>query len=377
MNRFATKLFIYFFFLILAIPSIQGTFKIFSEPKLGGYVAEIPKPNFSIATILSGDFQEQAELFLIRTYGLRAYFIRIYNQMQFSLFKKAHADLTIIGKRNCLFGMGYINAHYGKTFIGSTQINKKVDQLKQIQDTLNRIGKDLLVVIASSKGTYYNEFIPDLLKVKVDTSNYEYYATQFLSKNVNSIDFNKCFLAWKDTCSFPLYPKLGVHWSEYGGFLATDSLLKYVDAKRAIDLPDIKLKSLTISKAKNGDIDYQDGMNLLFDIDNELYAYPVVTYNKIGKDSLRVLIVGDSFFYSMGSTNFLNEAFYHSEYWFYNLGVFKQDAFTADELQTFYKKVSQFDFIILVTQEGTMHSFSWRIIEDLHCCFFEKNFIIN
>ncbi len=372
MNRLTTKLFILFLLLIILVPSIQGTFKLFKEPKLGGYVAEIPKPNFSIANILNGNYQDRVELFLNRTYGFRAWFIRVYNQMQFSFFKKAHADLTIVGKNNCLFGKGYIDAHYGKTFIGSKLINQKVVQIKQIQDTLNSQGKDLLVIIASSKGTYYNEYIPDRYKVKTDTANYDYFAAQFLSKKVNCIDFNKGFLEWKDTCQFPLYAKLGVHWSEYGAYLATDSLLKFIETKRNIDLPDMILKNLTVKKAQNGDIDTQAGMNLLFPINNDLYAYPSATYNKSGKDTLKVLIVGDSFFYAMNATNFLKEAFFDSEFWFYNNGVFKNESFTKEELQTFYKKVNQFDYIILLTQEGTLHSFSWRFIEDLHKCYHEE-----
>jgi len=354
----------------MVIPPIQGTFKLFNEPKLGGYVAEIPKPNFSIVNILNGNYQDRVELFFNRSYGFRAWFIRVYNQVQFSIFKKAHADLTIVGKKNCLFGQGYIDAHYGKTFIGSRLINQKVDQIKQIQDTLNQLGKDLLVIIASSKGTYYNEYIPERLKVKADTTNYDYYAAQLLKKKVNCIDFNKGFLEWKDTSRYPLYARLGVHWSYYGAYLATDSLLKYIETKRIIDLPDMILKNLTVKKAQNGDIDTQVGMNLLFDINDDLYAYPEVIFNKSEKDSLRVLIVGDSFFYAMNATHFLKEAFYDSEFWFYNNGVFKNEAFTAGELQTFFEKVKKFDSIILLTQEGTLHSFSWRFIEDLHLCFF-------
>jgi len=375
MNRLTTQLFILILLLILVVPPIQGTFKLFKEPKLGGYVSEIPKPNFSVANIFNVSYQERVELFLNRTYGFRAWFIRAYNQMQFSFFKKAHADLTIVGKNNCLFGQGYIDAHYGKTFIGSRLINQKVDEIKQIQDTLNHLGKDLLVIIASSKGTYYNEYIPDRLKVKVDTANYDYFASQFLKKKVNCIDFNKGFLEWKDTCQYPLYAKLGVHWSEYGAYLATDSLLNFIEAKRAIDLPDMILKNLALKKAQKGDIDTQAGMNLLFDISNDLYAYPDVTYNKSGKDSLKVLIVGDSFFYAMNATNFLKEAFHDSEFWFYNNGVFKTDAFTTGELQTFFEKVTKFDYIILITQEGTLHSFSWRFIEDLHLCYFANDSI--
>jgi len=370
MKSIHTKFYLYIFLGILLFPAFQSVFKLAPEPKLGGYISEITKPNFTLKNLFNGNYQERAELYINRTYGFRAWFIRVFNQIQFSFFNKAHADLTIVGKNKVLIGRGYIDAYNGTTYIGASAIKNKVHKIKQLQDTLQSLGKDLVVLIASSKGTFFSENIPTYLPQKKDTTNYTYYLEQFNKQGVNCIDFNGLFLQWKKTAKYPLYAKRGVHWSYYGAYLATDSLLKYLELKRNIDLPDMITNTIEIKKGCNGDIDTQEGMNLLFPIHDTKYAYPKVSYNKTAKDSLKVLLVGDSFYYAMGNTHFLQEAFYDSQFWFYNNGVFKKEPYTDDELKEFMAKTAPFDQIILLANEGTLHSFAWRFEDDLYKGYF-------
>jgi hypothetical protein len=356
--------------LLFLFPALQGSLKFLSEPKLGGYIPTITYPNFSKEAFEKGTYQQQFEIMLNRSYGFRAWFIRLYNQIQFSFFNKAHADLTIVGKNKFLIGKGYVDAYNGTTYIGAKVIEEKVRKIKCIQNTLNAQNKDLVMVIASSKGTFFSENIPDYLPTKKDTTNYTYFLEQFNKQGVNYIDFNSTFLEWKNVYQYPLYAKLGVHWSYYGAYLAVDSLLKYLEFKRGINLPDMILDTLKVKRAYSDDIDIQEGMNLLFPIRDDKYAYPEVSFNKEGKDSLKVLIIGDSFYFAMGNTRFLKEAFYDSDFWFYNNGVFKEEPYTPEQMVEFMNKVAPFNQIILLANEGTLHSFTWRFVEDLYKGYF-------
>ncbi len=352
--------------LILIVPAIQTATRVFGEPKLGGYVAPAQKPTFSPGAFMSNQFQDKTELYQKRTFGLRAWFIRCYNQYQFWLFKKTNADGLIHCGHNLFIGKGYIDAFNGTNYIGYDSINRQLTKLKLIREHLQAQHKDILVVIAASKGTFFSQNIPPHLLNQQDTNNYRAYTAQLKHKGIPFIDFNALFLKWKDTTQYPIYARLGVHWSDYGGYLVADSLVKYIEQTQHLDLPDMVLEHLKLSKPKGPDKDISDGLNLVFNLKSEKYAYPILSYNTHQKDSLSVLIVGDSFFYNLANTNFHNKVFTNSEFWFYNKGRYKDPPFDATGLNQFKADADKFDYYILLANEATLHSFAWRFIDDYY-----------
>jgi len=371
-NKIIHIIIITIFSFILIFPSIQGNFKLIKEPLLGGYVPEKKIPKLNSKTFFSEKYQKKAEQYAKYKYGYRAYFIRLYNQYKFSLYKKMNLrEGLVYGKNGYLFGQYYIDSHFGKDFIGKDSINKKIEKLKLIKDTLEKENKHILTIIASSKGTFFEEYIPDKFKKNKTLSNYQYYVKKFKEENINFIDFNSYFLKIKGKKEYPLYPKYGVHWSIYGGTIVADSLISYIENQLKIDLPDVINEKFEIKKGSSRDIDTENSLNLFFKLDDVDYAYPTVQYDKKNKDTLTVLVVGDSFFYSINNQNLLSNEFYDSEFWYYNKGGTERLPYNRKkDLIKLRTKMIKFNYIILISNEAKLHSFAWNFIEDLYNMYY-------
>ena len=66
---------------------------------------------------------------------------------------------VVIGKENYLYEKGYIDAFFGVDFIGHDSIAISAYKLKMIQDTLAKLNKTLLIILAPGKGDFFPEYI--------------------------------------------------------------------------------------------------------------------------------------------------------------------------------------------------------------------------
>jgi len=85
--------------LILAfLPAIQKEFKIIPLSPLNGASISKEKSNFEIQSWFDGSFQQNFDSWLEENIGFRNWFVRLFNQIDFSLFNKLHAAKVVIGK---------------------------------------------------------------------------------------------------------------------------------------------------------------------------------------------------------------------------------------------------------------------------------------
>ena len=199
----------------LFLPLIQTKLNIFELSPLKGDVRYPAQAQFSISDWFSSKYQEEKETYLNSMFGFRSTCVRVNNQIAYSFFKKANANGVIIGKDNYLYEESYLNSYNGSDFLGQDSINHTLNRLKYLTDTLKKLNKQLIVVFAAGKASFYPEYIPDsYLKSNVDNTNYK--ALSIGAKNIglNVIDFNAWFVKNKSISKYPLYPKHGIHWSQ-------------------------------------------------------------------------------------------------------------------------------------------------------------------
>ncbi|MFC2107669.1 hypothetical protein ACFLRY_04985, partial [Bacteroidota bacterium] len=215
--------------LILVLPVFQNQTLVLPDRYLQGSVAYAEKPSFTWTNWFNGDFQSAFDKYIEDHIGSRSYLVRLNNQLNFSLFKKTYAKDVIIFKDGYIAEKEYIDSYYGVNFIGKQKTIIESLKIKYIQDTLKRRGVIFIPVFAPGKATYFSEKIPDWYKKRhtKSLSNYEYYTRVLDSLNIKYIDFNKYFLNCKDTTKHILYPRYGIHWSDYGVGLVLDSLQNY------------------------------------------------------------------------------------------------------------------------------------------------------
>lgn len=350
----------------LFLPTVQQFSKFVDVKPLSGAVEKEKKPILTLSTWADDSFQASAEKYLNQEFGFRNWFVRLHNQVYYSLFNEAKANGVIVGKEGYLYEENYIKAYYGRDYIGDSMITQKVNRLKFLQDTLTSFGKNLLIVIAPGKASFYPEYIPNHLKSEKSKTNYEAFINVANQNQLQLINFNAWFVSQKEKSDYPLYPKTGIHWSRYAMNLVIDSLLSYIEHERNIDLADFNIGHPRLSENLiDPDRDIEDGMNLLFDIPNQPLAYAEISYDETGKEKPSVLVISDSFFWGLYDKGLIKHAFDNGEFWFYNREIYSpgtEGAGMVSEVDLFGELMSK-DIIILMTTDANLPKFPWGFDE--------------
>ncbi len=343
-------------------------------------MTENKDPEFSLKSYLSGVYQKDKEKYINNHFRGRTLLIKLHNQIDYSLFNKLNARDIIEGKDGYFYELNYIKAYLGLDFLGESEINSKVEKLKAVQDTLEKLNKKLIVVFAAGKGTFFPEYIPQkFLSQKTDKTNYAYYRSALTNKNINFVDFNSWFVQMKNHTKYPLFPKAGIHWSAYGEFLAADSIRNYVANITNREMPKFILEKVVWStKNIQNDYDIGAGLNLIFDLPTYPMGYPQFKISnselKSGKTP-KVLVIGDSFYWGMYNFGMSDKVLGNGQFWFYNQQVYP-DSFvnpiTVNDVD-FQSKMDENDAIILMCTDANLPRFAFGFIDRIYNFYFDTN----
>jgi hypothetical protein len=355
----------------LFVPVLQKKLQLVPVKPLEGAVTVSETNYFSIKEWFSAEYQEKKETHLNESFGFRNSFVRINNQLAYSLFNQAKANGVIIGKENYLYEENYIKAYLGLDYIGDSLSEDRFRKLAFIKDTLNQLNKDLILVFAAGKGSFYPEYFPENYSEKIGVTNYEKHIQLANQKKLDFIDFNAYFLKNKSASKYLLYPKYGIHWSQYGMCLAADSILKTIEQKRKIDLPSLFWTDYSFSEAFDTDYDIAAGMNLFFRLKTEQMAYPKIHFeDEKGKTKPRTIMISDSFYWGMFNFG-LSSAFTNHQFWYYNQAIYPESytaPLTTSDLNL-KKVIANQDVILIMGTEATLPEFGWGIIDQLYDLF--------
>lgn len=354
---------------VLFLPLIQEHLNISKIRPLAGDYVPAPDVELTRKTWLNKRFQEKKDSFLHDNFGYHNTYVRIHNQIVFSLFKKAKANGVVVGKDNYLYEERYISAYYGNDFIGIDSIKKKMFMVKFLADTLKKQNKTFFIVFAPGKAAYFPEYIPENKKMIKGITNIEVYSQLARELKIPHIDFHSWFIQNKNKSKYPLVPKYGIHWSFYGSALAADSILKTIEMDRNINVPDMNYDEIRIEKGKNTDIDIENGMNLLYRLKPENLAYPEVKFPinlKPGETKPSVLVIADSYYwqiYSMGISNIFDR----SDFWYYFKSAHSTRYEKSKKIEEvdIIDEVNQHNVIIIMSTDVHLANFGWNFIETL------------
>ncbi len=353
----------------ISIPMIQHITGFANVRALKGAVVLSEAPEFSDSMWLYGHYQVQLDKYLNDQFGFRPSYVRLHNQVKYSLFKDVNANGVILGKDWYMYEWNYIRAYYGLDFVGDSLISQKTKKLKVIQDTLRAKGKTLLVVLAPGKGSFFPEFFPDTSLREKGRTNYQSYMEFMKRDSVNYLDFQAWFLQNKGKTVYPLYGKGGIHWSKYGEILAADSLIHHIEKISGKDLPEIVLDGVTeSSKNKNGDYDIGEGLNIIFQTPTYPMGYPQFHIEEENKNTTRTLFVADSYYWGMFGQGFAKTIFNDGEFWFYNNQIYPQSAeqYVLVETIDIITKVEENEVVVLMSTDANLYSFAFGFIERLY-----------
>lgn len=355
--------------LFISFPFIQTKLELIEVVPLKGAIEQTIMPSFSFPAWFEGNFQEASEKHLNDNFGCRNNFVRLNNQLLFTLFKKAKAKSVIVGKDDYLFETGYIDAFCGKDYAGEDHINDKIRKMIFLRDTFAKMNKTIIYVFSPSKARFYPEYIPDRYESVIDKTNYTEYVKKLRENKVDIIDINAYYKSIRDTSKFLLYPKLGIHWSLYGAALAQDSILHYIKKVRNVELPEMKWTIDGKWRAREADYDLAEGMNLMFRIRGPEMAYPKIYFDTINvKPFLSLLTISDSFYWFFVGYQ-IGEQFKEHHYWYYNNEVFPS---LGANKPTYVKdlnlkaEIEKKDIFLIMSSEHAMSKYGFGFIDEAY-----------
>lgn len=363
--------------LLLLVPNIQKWFKVVDEKPLFGSFAKVEAikwDSLSYSSWLDGSFQTAMNEYVEANIGFHASLVRVYNELRFLTFKKAAAEGVIVGAEGELFEEDYLRAATGEFFVGEDVWMAKALQLKAVQDTLQKLGKYLLVVIEPGKGTLYADRYPSKYSGKQPSmSNYVAMKSFFEAQGVHVIDFNSVFLNWKDQTPYRLFPRIGTHWSYYGASLAADSLLRHLKTVFPDRIHGFKaLEAYEATQLRHPDDDIWLTMNLIRKAPIENIGYTNISFHPVPENGLRLLTIGDSFYFNWLNQKVMLNSFADSHFWYYNKLVYNHIGAETGQMKdlNFSDELLKNDVILLMITERFHQNFAWGFDTRIYEHFF-------
>ena len=250
-----------------------------------------------------------------------------------------------------LYESHYITSYLGEDYLGKSKVDELTKKLKKIQDYFEQNNKTFIIMLAPGKASFFPNQFPEALNKEKKRNNYEEFSAQLKTKNINTIDFNKWFLAKKDKTPFPLYTELGIHWTAYGASLAFDSLIKYISIKRNIDLKNYVVEKL------------------------ELPIVIVGSRFETTKDTIQkkpsLLTIGDSYWWNIYNNGVFQTRFSKCKFWYYFQEAFPESLKkqTFVESLDFENCIEETDVIIFCFTESTLKTIGNGFIEKAYNTF--------
>ncbi|MDR0971619.1 MAG: hypothetical protein LBM25_04460 [Bacteroidales bacterium] len=348
---------------------------------LYGYTPKAEKPILYKENLFNGEFQTSCEKYAKENLGFMPFFVRVHNQFVYSVLSESPNTQIVYGKDGYLYDGTYISTVAGMDFIGDSAINEKLYRLSKVKDTLEKLNKKVIVMFAPNKTRFSPENIPEqiLKKLKGKKNNYDYMIKAIEKTSIPYIDFNKWIISMKDTSTYALIPKKGIHWSRYASALAMDSIIEYISKMENIALPKLVIDSLVHSKnPKFYDSDLGYLLNVLWAKEEKNLIYPFfhIDSTNADKKKIRPLVIGDSFFWDIFDMGLLDKVLYNGELWYYcreiHSGSIKEEKPKKDPLGTkdLHNEINKFDLFILFQTEHNLNNFGFGFIDLAYNMFF-------
>ena len=380
----SNKLHTFLFALVIAalfLPMIQMVKPFVEVGPLFGSIVPTAKDSLTLEAWFDGTYQENRNKYINEQFGFRNTAVRLHNQIAFSLFRKAKANGVIIGKEDYLYEIKYINAYRGAEEINQSELDSNLFMLKAIQSKLKEKGVELIVIINPGKASFYPEFIPDEFPIVSNRSYYSEYQKGLQSQGIQHIDFGKWFREMKGKTPAPLFPKTGIHWSQYGATLAADSLVNYCMKLFGKDMNEFgwNKNDLPLSTTMESvDDDIGLGMNLYSPIDVLPMAYPRVGVNdkygvSFGNKGIqpKVTVISDSYFFNLMQLPWAPDIFSELNFYFYNkqLHHLPGGATTNSDPLSQMKEIEKSNVVFVMATECNMDKLGWGFISSAYKYF--------
>ena len=330
---------------------------------LKGVVVEQPQPELTYDSYRDGSLQSGTEAHLKQHFGYREPLIRLYNQYLWDFYGKTPVTegQVTFGNDGWMYEPWVVADYYQRQFrnfaTDSTQmanmLTEEAKRVLQLQQLLDSLGTRLFVCLVPAKDLICPEHLPENQDTRYDDEpkisarffNEEIY-TQL---GINHLNLERWFLQIKDTADFMLFPKTGTHWSRYAALQGADTLIRYMEHLGGINMHNLVIGPKYLGdKAIDPDDDLESLLNLMRPLPKPKYYYSDV---KADDDTTatkpKVIIIGDSFWWTIAFQLPLHDFFSDIPYWYYNSSVYYYPPYNSVDELDLEEELLSADFIVL------------------------------
>lgn len=371
---------------------VQEHLHPFKMKALKGNFGTVSMPPLTYEYYKNGYFAKATEKYVSKNFGFREPIIRLYNQYCWDFYRKTYVSYTFAGKKNWLFYAHNIENYYGTEMYhwfddaesARQSYEREVRLLNKVRGVLQDYGVTLMTFVAPSKADIYPEYLPHRNFDTTTLNAREYLTERFAATGLPCFDMTDYFLRMKDTCSFSIFPPTGDHWN-FSCVYATDTLARFMEAQRGIQMPRIEYGNECLTTCRIGDDknrDLEPEMNLIRPIKIQPeFGYKERDY-RIVADSLTtkpaVLFIGNSFL--LWTMEYIPpcEMFSDFNFWYYNKRAYQSLEQVVDSVSHLNRLdvLLDADYIVWFSSASQMYRATEGFAEDaiLQLCIGDARF---
>ena len=328
LRRGLQGLLIALFSAVLLVPLGQQILNRPADRKLSGIrVRTLEFPRLTPGSWLRGEFAATADAWIRDHIGFRGYLICLNRQIRFSLFGQVEpAPLRkralVVGREPVLFENILLVDALRPPQITREQMDDFVARLAKTQQLLREQGIAFLVLLAPNKAFLYTDDLPAWARNRVSETNSDH--VTFLDSlrrhgvsHLNSMEvFRTLGPEFHD-----MIPPHGIHWSNHGAWIAWQHAIPEINRQGVLpEIPVPETLDLVYAKPTSMNDELRSQLNLFRAPHAKpvASAYPVAGPLPPGAESrLNVLIVGDSFGFTLADAMSRSRLCKRIDYWFY------------------------------------------------------------
>ena len=321
---------------LLLLALVQGRWQIVPLRPLKGVYVAAERPALTLRGVADGSWQQQTDKYLKEHFGFREPAIRLYNQYVWSCYGKTMNDAIVApGREGYLYEGYFVADHYQGRMYEYTdnpqelldKFDRETELLAELQRALAERGTVLFVALLPGKDLLYPEYLPPQGRYTrvPGPKAYPEYLRRFKEKGINYVDVMDWFSRIKDSVPYDLMTQQGTHWSNIAATYAFDSIMRYMQGLGGAPITPVRLGTPYYDKTREPDNDLAELMNLLVLPRQRRCQYVDVEYPE-GCDTVSgkpgLIVIGDSFFWTVSYNYKFDNLFRYVHYWFYNNSVY-------------------------------------------------------
>ncbi len=190
------------------------------------------KMDWSMTSWLEGTFQNQFSNWWENQCPGRAFFLRLFNQADYSLFRSSYMlqGKLAIGPGGQLDSKEYVRDASHQGIFPPGQVLPLVDQLERLRTQLQQQGKSFLVVTTPHKAVTYPETMPHRF-LAYDHSRprpYDELVQRLAHSDIPFVDGAGIIHQLAGHTRYPLFVRGGIHWNNYAAAQVAPAVIEKI-----------------------------------------------------------------------------------------------------------------------------------------------------